>query len=434
MKLIMPQRPILSVVEGAAYFGITPNYIKARVLQYTYGYSVSKLESIAQQIASAQHIKENRVYNKYRDAYYVKNMFEVLARKGEEIYAGQIKEGISARAKPSKMRTTQEIYYSHMVEPKVRSDGISIGKCILDWDDQNPLNMEMKTEFHFYDTIIKVVCYPTNAPYKKQTKHITMPQQHIESMEDCDISVKLKQDLENYMDDFKHNNDENLFIQLRSKHDAEAEIIRNWKHSLKNQHYQELFDKLLDKFEDQWKDEAGFQKLTYGLLFGIIITSYEVLKREYAEWNNNKYVNKIAVNMVLLNIDHLYDIFQRLGARRRRIENIYNYIMNKIVNVIYEKVRANYTYVDHKKECEGDWKLFIVKCCKSIWNVLNHGWDIYPTNSDGLGEEHTKYNGNKHVHEGLNRGDDIQYCVFPALIQDDIFHTKMFVVCNQTTR
>ena len=52
MQLIMPQRPILSVVEGAAYFGITPNYIKARVLQYTYGYSVSKLESIAQQIAS----------------------------------------------------------------------------------------------------------------------------------------------------------------------------------------------------------------------------------------------------------------------------------------------------------------------------------------------------------------------------------------------
>eukprot|EP01083_Nonionella_stella_P106706 308215_1 len=37
MQMVIPNRPILSVVEGAAYFGITPNYMKARVLRYTYG-------------------------------------------------------------------------------------------------------------------------------------------------------------------------------------------------------------------------------------------------------------------------------------------------------------------------------------------------------------------------------------------------------------
>ena len=37
MTVITPNRPILSVVEGAAYFGITDNYIKARVLPHTYG-------------------------------------------------------------------------------------------------------------------------------------------------------------------------------------------------------------------------------------------------------------------------------------------------------------------------------------------------------------------------------------------------------------
>ena len=140
-----------------------------------------------------------------------------------------------------------------------------------------------------------------------------MPQQYIENVENGDLSVKLKQDLENYMDDLKHDNDENILVELRSEHPVKAEIIRNWDNSLKNQHYQELFDLLLDKFQDQWMDEAGWQKLTYGLLFGIIVTSYEVLKREYATWNDNKYANKIAVNMVLLNIDLFIRYFAEIG-------------------------------------------------------------------------------------------------------------------------
>lgn len=47
LALIMAHRPLLSLVEGAAYFGITPDYIKARGLRYTYGKSVSFIESKA---------------------------------------------------------------------------------------------------------------------------------------------------------------------------------------------------------------------------------------------------------------------------------------------------------------------------------------------------------------------------------------------------
>ena len=31
LKIVIPERPILSVVEGAAYFGITRNYIQNRL-------------------------------------------------------------------------------------------------------------------------------------------------------------------------------------------------------------------------------------------------------------------------------------------------------------------------------------------------------------------------------------------------------------------
>ena len=71
------------------------------------------------------------------------------------------------------MKSTRDILFSDMVDPKTASDGISIGQCVLEWDNQNLLDMELVTEFHFYDTIIKIVFYPKNAPYKKQTKYIT---------------------------------------------------------------------------------------------------------------------------------------------------------------------------------------------------------------------------------------------------------------------
>ena len=37
LEIVVPNKPILSVVEGAAYFGITKNYIKGRILNRTYG-------------------------------------------------------------------------------------------------------------------------------------------------------------------------------------------------------------------------------------------------------------------------------------------------------------------------------------------------------------------------------------------------------------
>ena len=47
LTLIVPQRPILSVVEGAANLGITDGYIKARILRLTYG--------LLQSVPEAEH-------------------------------------------------------------------------------------------------------------------------------------------------------------------------------------------------------------------------------------------------------------------------------------------------------------------------------------------------------------------------------------------
>ena len=50
LKLIIPRRPILCVVEGAAYFGITNNYIKSRALPHSESIDISKRKAIYYEI------------------------------------------------------------------------------------------------------------------------------------------------------------------------------------------------------------------------------------------------------------------------------------------------------------------------------------------------------------------------------------------------
>ena len=64
LQLIIPQRPILSVVEGAAYFGITPNYISQSIKIYVWEIGRSR-RSAAERVPE-DHIQKYRVWNDYR--------------------------------------------------------------------------------------------------------------------------------------------------------------------------------------------------------------------------------------------------------------------------------------------------------------------------------------------------------------------------------
>ena len=109
LQVIIPEAPILSVVKGAAYFGLTHDYIKGRVLRRTYGHIVNKTETAARfGGVSEDHIKQNRYYDKYREKYYVKNCFEILATKNELILFGNTKAARASRASPE--ARTQIIY------------------------------------------------------------------------------------------------------------------------------------------------------------------------------------------------------------------------------------------------------------------------------------------------------------------------------------
>eukprot|EP01084_Bolivina_argentea_P094714 170292_1 len=119
----------MSVVEGAAYFGITDNYIKARILKYTYGIRGNDRLSLAKKNGiSSEHISNNKYYNEYRNEWCVQRCFKVIARKNDEIYTGQIKKNIGYRPSTTTKVVTTAIMWSKMEYPKIETDGYLLGE------------------------------------------------------------------------------------------------------------------------------------------------------------------------------------------------------------------------------------------------------------------------------------------------------------------
>ena len=127
LDIIIPQRPLLSVVEGAAYFGITDNYIKARVLKRTYGIKASFTESKAKLHGICKRdIERNKIYIRYYKGYFVKNCFKVLGRKIMKLNNQVIK--YACKRQPGCSIARIVIVCSDMEYPKMAKDGKVLAK------------------------------------------------------------------------------------------------------------------------------------------------------------------------------------------------------------------------------------------------------------------------------------------------------------------
>eukprot|EP00485_Elphidium_margaritaceum_P019212 CAMPEP_0202731308 /NCGR_PEP_ID=MMETSP1385-20130828/187081_1 /ASSEMBLY_ACC=CAM_ASM_000861 /TAXON_ID=933848 /ORGANISM="Elphidium margaritaceum" /LENGTH=472 /DNA_ID=CAMNT_0049397601 /DNA_START=121 /DNA_END=1536 /DNA_ORIENTATION=+ len=111
------------LVEGAAYFGLTANYIQSRILKKTYGIKASFTETKAKANGlSAQQIDANKIFIDYYHGYFVKNCFKVLGRKNSEIVQNQVVKYCCKR-QPGCAMAKIAIICSDMECPKLVSDG-----------------------------------------------------------------------------------------------------------------------------------------------------------------------------------------------------------------------------------------------------------------------------------------------------------------------
>ena len=166
--IITPNRPILSVVAGAAYFGITRDYVKARRLRYSYGIigRIPKSVALANKVPM-DHIKKYGEYDKFWGQDIVRGCVKVFGWKNEEINLNQVKT-IDLKRNDQNGVIVENIIRSDLDDPKTKDDGEIIGTLEIPFSDQNKDNLDIVTEFHFAGTVIKVLSYPKKTPHLKQ--------------------------------------------------------------------------------------------------------------------------------------------------------------------------------------------------------------------------------------------------------------------------
>ena len=126
----------------------------------------------------------------------------------------------------------------------------------------------------------------------------------------------------------------------------------------------------------------------------------------------------------MINIDIFHDLIIK-NRMKRRIDFIYVYLQQKLVDKIYNKVYRqhlrDYDFAERKPKLNK----FIVECINIIWCILPCKYKIYP---ETFLMGNTIYNPD--IHKRVNNGDIVRACVFPALRKHDESVTDIYVFCE----
>ena len=168
IDVIIPQRPILSVVDGAARMGLLINknrvYIQSRILSKTYGYIVRhRLQDININEYSKEFINKNTSIDK-NGCKWIKNCFQIIVRKGDCITHNQKYSQNVERWDKQNNKAKLKLYCSDMNNPKTIYDGYYLGKYIIIFNDNNN-DTRITNEFTFNETI-NAVSYRDKYPQK----------------------------------------------------------------------------------------------------------------------------------------------------------------------------------------------------------------------------------------------------------------------------
>ena len=164
LRLIVPRRPILSVVEGAAHFGNTPDYIKGRRLKSTYGLGLSFAAWKARSLGVDEDYIDRRSSMNGR----VEDCFDVLIKKDELVHTNQVKLfTVYCLSQTAALK----ILRSDLTEPKTSEDGELLAVIQID-NGPNWRGTKAIVEFHFYDTLLRVYAYSSKDTHKKKSVNI----------------------------------------------------------------------------------------------------------------------------------------------------------------------------------------------------------------------------------------------------------------------
>eukprot|EP01083_Nonionella_stella_P112473 330904_1 len=160
-------KPALSVVKGAAYFGIKPYFMQARILKYTYGLRVNwKMPKAKKMGVSDSYMSnEDNIMIDSDGIRCVKGCFQVIAQKLQRV---SVKDVITRTTYANAALTAIPILFSDLQQPNMAAEGQILATLVMNtYPDE-----ELIIEFHFYGTMFEVCAYPTLNKAAKQTVDI----------------------------------------------------------------------------------------------------------------------------------------------------------------------------------------------------------------------------------------------------------------------
>ena len=170
LKIIIPKRPILSVVDGAARMGsfnnIDRTYIQSRIVSKTYGCSININQNKLDLNQYPKHFVNKNTQERKDGTKYLHNCFEAFVRKEDCVPHNSKFIFKHKRKNTDDTRTRMSIYWSDDRNPKICDKSKYLCKYIIEWP-KNDESLKILTEVTFGDTMMKMVSYPENYPQRK---------------------------------------------------------------------------------------------------------------------------------------------------------------------------------------------------------------------------------------------------------------------------
>ena len=172
MTIITPSSPILSVVQGAARWGIVPNFVLSRRLTKSYGIRTEeKMNKIDKWGLSADYIKSHT--KSMHGGEYVTGLLDVFAEKNSEIKLNCKFENTYYRHSKERKTVKVQVYECDKDEiPKsVEDKGVVVmGSFELKFPE-NSDRLDIKVEYSFHDTILVVTAIWEDKRKRVHIKH-----------------------------------------------------------------------------------------------------------------------------------------------------------------------------------------------------------------------------------------------------------------------
>eukprot|EP01083_Nonionella_stella_P008378 24116_1 len=190
-------------------------------------------------------------------------------------------------------------------------------------------------------------------------------------------------------------------------HPFEDQVVDAW-NLVKQQYHHTMFQKLCSGDEDT-------DIIAYSILFDLMIACYNVMNKQYEAQKLD--INSNVIDVMLLNIKSLY-----------QTDTVVQWI-NEILDSVTKAVFERYDGCLNQENIKIELKIFAIECCKIIWNVIHHGYQIYPLEMY-FDADDIQYDANIHEKTDCNSDGCVEYCTFPCIVQNSIPKTKMTVVCK----